>query len=385
MSAKLKIMILQTRHIESISFLVTELIKAFPRSRYSISLVYLEDGEANESDLLADECIFLGLTRTDYKGLRLRALRKVRPFLKSNHFDVVIANMYKPMHLLMQLRDAVSASLCIGIIHAFGEFDRLGRRFMMWRSLDARWRVVGVSAPVQNYLINARCGLNQYNTLTINNAVDVASLTASALLPSDARVALNVPGVTHVFGTVGRCVRGKRHFELLKAFHPLSLRRNDVHLVIVGDGELLPGLQRYVVEHSLQSRVSLVGNVVNAAHYMRAFDVFVFPSEQEGFGVALIEAMALGLPVIVNDIEPLVSIAGDGGVVVDSACADKLTGAMEHFCTLTATEYAGLAEQSRQRVRDHYDALQYRAHYLDLVERHFLKTEDCPRSPGADR
>lgn len=385
MSKKLKIMILQTRHLESISFLVAELIKAFPRSRYHISLVYLEGGEANDNDHLADECIFLGLTRTDYKGLRWRALRKIRPFLENNHFDVVIANMYKPMHLLMQLRDVVSASLCIGIIHAFGEFDRLGRRFMMWRSLDPRWRVVGVSAPVQDYLISARCGLTHQNTLTINNAVDLATLTAVALSAPEARSALKLPESALVFGTVGRCVKGKRHLELLKAFHTLCSQRDEAHLVIVGGGDFFPVLQSYVFDHSLQAKVTLAGNVENAAHYMRAFDVFVFPSEHEGFGVALIEAMALGLPVIVNDVEPLTTIAQGCGISINSACADELIGAMDYYCSLPANSYSVLAERSRTQVREHYDVLQYRERYLSLVEQHFTGQENHSALVGPDR
>src|SRR5690606_15889770 len=117
MPDKINIMIVQTRHIESISYLTAELVKAFPNAIYHMTLVYLEAGEPNDDDRLADQCIFLNLSKTDYKGLRLAAMNKLKPFLQANHFDVIIANMYKPMQLLMQLRADISASLCIGIIH----------------------------------------------------------------------------------------------------------------------------------------------------------------------------------------------------------------------------------------------------------------------------
>src|SRR5690606_25851108 len=106
-----------------------ELVKAFPSDRYHVTLVYLESGEPTESDSHAQSCIFLGMAEADYNGLRLKAMKKLRPFLAANRFDVVIANMFKPIHLLMQLRRSVSASVCIGIIHAFGEFDRVGHRW----------------------------------------------------------------------------------------------------------------------------------------------------------------------------------------------------------------------------------------------------------------
>jgi glycosyltransferase involved in cell wall biosynthesis len=368
MSDKIKIMILQTRHTASISSLTAELVKAFPVERYELTLVYLESGEPAEADSLAHNVVFLGLDKTDYKGLRLKAKKKMRPFLEANHFDVIIANMFKPMHLLMQLRKSISAPVCIGIIHAFGEFDRWGRRWMMRFNLDHRWHLVGVSSPVRDYLINARCGLHQHNTVAINNAVDVNAITVEALDTATARKALALPETGMIFGTLGRSVKGKRHLQLVQAFHQLLASRNDIYLVIIGDGETKPELDAYVTAHHLGDKVFLVGDTPRALRYLRALDVFVFPSESEGFGIALLEAMALSLPTIVNRVEPLVSIVSGCGVQVDSRDIEALSEAMAYYCDISETERRELGQKHYQRVAELYDIEGYRTSYRTLVE-----------------
>jgi glycosyltransferase involved in cell wall biosynthesis len=370
MSEPVKIMILQTRHIESISYLTAELVRAFPPEKYQVTLVYLESGELSASDALAHNCVFLNLSKTDYKGLRLKAMRKLKPFLETNHFDVVIANMFKPVHLLLQLRRSVSASLCIGIIHAFGEFDRFGRRWMIRTLLDSRWRLIGVSEPVRQYLIASRCGLNAGNTFAINNAIDYSSTVAKAMCRDDARTALGLPANGFVYGTVGRCVEGKRHLELIAAFQQVAQQRENVFLVILGDGPLLIELRSYVIKANLQGKVFLPGHVTDAYRYLRALDVFLFPSTSEGFGLALLEAMALSVPVIVNHVEPLVSIVGEQGVAIDAANIDALAGAMVHHHQMPETELHSRGLYHCQRVQQFYDIAYYRSQYRKVVEDH---------------
>ncbi len=367
MAAKRKIMLLQTRYIESISYLSDEIVKAFPLDSYEVTKVYLEKAEAV---IDADGCeqIFLGLDKTDYKGLRLRAIKTLGSFLKEHHFDVIIANMYKPINLLMQLRGSISASLCIGIIHAFGEFDRLGRRWMMRWMIDSRWRMVAVSEPLRDYLINARCGLNLQNTIVISNAIDLQVVEQKAMDRSVARQFLRLPETGYVIGTVGRSVKGKRQMELLRAFHHFAANHADVYLVIIGDGELHKELETYVFDHGLEKKVFLPGQVPDAVRYLRALDLFVFPSEHEGFGMALLEAMALGLPVVVNRIEPLLSILGDDRFAVDTSDLDAFSNRLDYCVGIDFGELASIGYQNFQRAINVYGISSYRQSYLTLVE-----------------
>jgi glycosyltransferase involved in cell wall biosynthesis len=374
MTPKLKVMLLQTRHIESISYLVAELVKALPQERYEVTLVYLESGELSDSDRLAQDCVFLGLSKLDYKGLRLKAIGKLKDFLRERHFDIIIANMYKPINLLMQLGRSLEAQLCIGIIHAFGEFDRLGRRLMMRWLLDSRWRIVGVSQPLCDYLIAANCGMNSKNTFAINNAVDLSATGLQALDAISARAALKLPQQGMIYGTLGRSVKGKRQLELIKAFYQFLKKHHflDDHqksyLVIIGDGEQHKELRDYVALHQLEDSIYLVGHVPSAFRYLRAFDVFVFPSESEGFGLALLEAMALSLPTIVNQIEPLKSLVASTNLIVDSANVSAMADALECYHQLSKEQLRQKGADNYLRVYQYYNVDVYRKAYLNLID-----------------
>jgi glycosyltransferase involved in cell wall biosynthesis len=373
MTAKLKLLLLQTRHIESISYLSAEIVNALPQDKYEVTLVYLESGEPSATDSCAHQCIFLGLTNQDYKGLRLKAIRKLTLFFQENHFDIIIANMYKPINLLMQLRHTIKATLCVGIIHTFGEFDRLGRRWMMRWMIDSRWRIVAVSQALRDYLIAANCGMNAENTSAINNAIDIEWIKAQALDAVHARAALKLPTQGMVFGTLGRSVKGKRQLELIKAFHQFVANdqensQQDVYLVIIGDGELHQEMCDYVAAHQLENKVYLVGYLPLGLRYLKALDVFVFPSESEGFGMALLEAMALSLPAIVNAVEPLETIVADTNLVVDTADIHALAKAIELYYQLPKEELNKRGADNYQAVVQNYHVNLYRSAYLNFIE-----------------
>lgn len=110
------------------------------------------------------------------------------------------------------------------------------------------------------------------------------------------------------FVYVARLVEGKNHITLLKAFKKLLEEKDNLELVLLGDGNLYPVLNDYVINNNLQSKVIFKGNVANVAYELSKCDVGVFPSEYEGFSLAIIEMMAMGLPIICSNIDAFISI-----------------------------------------------------------------------------
>lgn len=97
--------------------------------------------------------------------------------------------------------------------------------------------------------------------------------------------------------TTGRLVRKNAVDIVIRA---LALLPQDIHFVIVGDGEERPALEGLVTDLKVSDRVHFIGEIPNSQimHYLHASDVFVRPSRAEGMGNSFIEAMAAGLPVI---------------------------------------------------------------------------------------
>ncbi|WP_333838350.1 glycosyltransferase family 4 protein [Novosphingobium sp.] len=92
----------------------------------------------------------------------------------------------------------------------------------------------------------------------------------------------------------------------------------DYRCVIVGEGELKSELENKAKDANLSERFSLIGRIPpqDIADFMHAGDVFAFPSIFEAFGLAMVEAMAAGTPVVSSDYPALVEVAGDGAITL---------------------------------------------------------------------
>jgi glycosyltransferase involved in cell wall biosynthesis len=132
----------------------------------------------------------------------------------------------------------------------------------------------------------------------ILNGVDVARLTNRALDRWDARAALALEQSAAVVGTAARFDAVKRLDLLLRALVALP----SATLVLIGDGPEAGALRALAAQLGVAARVRFAGALVDAARLFRAFDVFAAPSRKEGMPLAVIEAMALGLPVVASDI-----------------------------------------------------------------------------------
>ena len=149
-----------------------------------------------------------------------------------------------------------------------------------------------------------------------------ADAEAARLLgpPSDGRIDL-----LHVGSTVAR----KRIPLLLEAFARLASTRADVRLVRVG-GPLEPEQRRMAAERGMAGRVlelPFLERKTLAAVYRRAVLV-VYPSEREGFGLPLVEAMACGAPILAADLPVFREVAGDAASYVTADEADGWAQAM---------------------------------------------------------
>lgn len=107
-----------------------------------------------------------------------------------------------------------------------------------------------------------------------------------------------------VFGTVGRLSDQKNQLFLLDVFAEILKIEPAAILSIVGKGSLEETLRNKACDLGIDSHVRFEGSVPNVPSYLKAFDVFLFPSIYEGLGMAGIEAQAAGLPTLMSDSVP---------------------------------------------------------------------------------
>jgi glycosyltransferase involved in cell wall biosynthesis len=200
-----------------------------------------------------------------------------------------------------------------------------------------------------------------------------ADQAAAALLGS-----VRGPELLHVGSTIGR----KRIDVLLKVFHALTLVRPDSRLLRVG-GAFTPAQTRLAAELGIADRIVVLpflDRPVLAAVYRRAALVLQ-PSEREGFGLPLIEAMACGTPVVASDIEVLREVAGDAG---SYAAIDDLAAWRATIVDLLDEREARPAEWAARRDRALARASLFSwSKYARQMESLYARLPGAQRPPGA--
>ena len=165
---------------------------------------------------------------------------------------------------------------------------------------------------------------------TIHYGLDPGAFLQGVGEGADVRVELGMPADVPLVGVVSRLTEQKGHAYLLDAFAEVIQALPSAHLLVVGDGELRPALERQTARLGLQDSVTFAGRREDVPRIMMALDVLVMPSLWEGFGLVLLEAMAAGKPVVASRVSAIPEIVVDGemGVLVSPKDQDSLAEAM---------------------------------------------------------
>ena len=142
--------------------------------------------------------------------------------------------------------------------------------------------------------------------------VDVKAIQAEKEERSVIRKELGIPASAFVLYSIGELIPRKNHRFVIDALKNTFGSDPHLHYVIAGNGKLSEALDAYLRENGLSRQVHLLGFRKDARRLLYGADVFVFPSFQEGLPVAVMEAMAAGLPVIATDIRGNHDLIRDG-------------------------------------------------------------------------
>lgn len=142
------------------------------------------------------------------------------------------------------------------------------------------------------------------------------------------REQLEIPEDAFVYGFVGRITRDKGVNELLEAYKAIN---DDSYLIMVGPIEVDETInQDLYTWASKNEKIKFTGYTSVVEQYLSAMDCYILPSYREGFGMGVVEAEAMGVPVIVTDIPGPTDamIDNETGIVVQKADVESLYNAM---------------------------------------------------------
>jgi glycosyltransferase involved in cell wall biosynthesis len=287
--------------------------------------------------------------------------------------DLIHVNSYVPGNYARLAAALMQVPIVIDHWHGFIRFSR--KRRLICRFLGRFTDLsLAVSQGVKDYLLK-EIGLDPAKIRVVVNGVDVAALDAAA--PGEAvRRDLGLPAEAPVIGLVGRLDHwGKGHQELFTALAQIHAS-HPVHALIVGGGRREDEVRQLAVSLGLAESVHFLGPRRDVPDLLNAMDIFVLPSYSEGVSLALLEAMAAGLPVIATAVGGTPEVVTDGvtGLLIPPRDPAALAGALERLLNDPAWAKQ-LGAKARVHVRQHFSldrpGREINGIYEELVQQKF--------------
>ncbi len=268
-----------------------------------------------------------------------RSIRRARHELRGARTQVMLTTTNKDMRTAALAAWSLKIPVVVRRAMARPLRNSFHYRFL-YGKLPAH--IVTNSHATRRIMLDSAPWLDAARTSVIHNGIDPAPFREAA------RADLGVPSNAITVGFVGRFVDWKGVLPLADAWRSLATRLPGVHLALVGEGEM---------EAEMRSRLEGVERVHWAGFrhdvpsVMRALDILAFPSVMEGFGLAAVEAMAAGVPVIGARAAALPEVVEHEreGLLVPPGDAEGLATAIERLATDSELRRA-LGAAGRERV-----------------------------------
>lgn len=281
---------------------------------------------------------------------KLKTLLAVARYIRKHRIQVVHCNSFDAPELLLLKPLYFPRTRVLHTIHDVGQYSSLGKLKCLYRNLLCH-RLIVISQAVKQDLISH--GADAKKVTTVYNAIDLTRFTPSAEDTGNA-----VP----VIGNVARIMPEKKGQDLLVG--AMALLRDefpDLQCRFAGAADAaheqaFMQLQQQVQKLALDDRVHFLGNVTDVPGFLRQLDVFVLPSRWEGFGISLVEAMAMGIPCVASRLDGPAEVLEDGalGTLFAPNDAQSLADALKQVLReLPACKSAARAKM--HQVRQTYD------------------------------
>lgn len=185
----------------------------------------------------------------------------------------------------------------------------------------------------------------------------------------DMRAALNVTNDEILVLHVGGMIPERDQLTLIQAFHDLKHTYPQIRLAMIGDGPIRLDLESHVKIEGLEDFVRFLGYCDEIGDYLQAADIYVNPTLDEGFGIAVVEAMLSSIPVVLSDCgaHPELVVHGETGLLYEggnpTALALQLRSLIE-----SPSLCRRLGDAGRIRALNHFFPHTYATHYLRSVE-----------------
>lgn len=306
-----------------------------------------------------------------------RTVRQIRRIVEGDGVDLVHAHGYKAdFYALLATRIAKApvTATChnwlgeSGTMRAYARLDRYLLRFF-----DG---IAAVSESVAEQLGHARV---RQRVHVIPNGVPMPCSGSRSTVADQIRL-----GDRIVVGTVGSLSAEKGASFLIEAASRILPDFPRAFFVLVGDGPLRSALEARVRELGMAGQFLFTGQRNDMDQIYRSFDIYVLPSLEEAMPMALLEAMAAGLPVVATKVGGVPDVVNDPsvGTLVEPGDPNAIaTGVRDLLSNQSRREQIG--SNARTRVENHFSAAAMARRYAELYQEALLRRSAGNRTSAA--
>ncbi len=304
------------------------------------------------------EVISLGVPQTK----KAQAIRKLREILQARRIQVVHThNTYPHFYGTLAARLA-GVRTVINTQHGRGCGPGWKSRLQFRIANQLSSRVVGVSEDATR-LCQGQDPLNARRMETIWNGIDLE------------RFRFEGPQLVPTAVSVARLSPEKDYATLFRALPRVIQHEPRFQLLLVGDGSERPRLEQLADELGIRAHVQFLGERSDVPQILRTAGFFVSSSKTEGISLTLLEAMAVGLPIVTTRVggNPEIVVPGETGKLVPSQDPAALAQAI---CDMLDEQplWQTQADAARRRVETHFNARnmvrQYESLYRECFSEH---------------
>lgn len=238
-------------------------------------------------------------------GGKINTLLAVARYITENKIDVVHCNSFSAPELLLLKPLCFPRVKILHTIHGLGQYATLGRIKCILRNLLCH-RIVAISECVRRDIV--KHGADSRKVTTVYNAVDLKRFSPRQRIGD---------GVIRI-GNVARIAPEiKGQDILIQAMKQLHTQYPNLQCCFAGEPDsahrqAFEEMKSRVQEWGLGDCVHFLGNIEDVPSFLETVDIFVLPSRYEGFGISLVEAMAMGIPCVASRLDGPAEVLGDG-------------------------------------------------------------------------
>jgi glycosyltransferase involved in cell wall biosynthesis len=285
-------------------------------------------------------------------------------FLRKNRYHIVHTHNSKAGFVGRLAAKIAGVPVVIHTVHgfAFHEQEPLWRQ-SLFRNLERVAshmcdKMIFISQPLVDWALRERITLRRDKIAKIYSGIDLDRFRP---VTDDEKYRIrkkwNIGHDDAVIGIVSKLWEGKGHEVLIRAFKEIKREINGAKLVIVGEGPLDSMLHELTDKLGLTDSVLFTGFQMDVAAIISSFDVAVLPSFYEGMGRVLLEAMAMGKPVVASRVGGIPDLVKDGvnGFLINPGDVKGLAEALKRL--LYDKEFANImGRNGRKGITDKYSA-----------------------------